>query len=1088
MRYSTSKLWLFLLPLPFFSGSMVFADAIQGLTFTEVVKDVLVIDAATKAETSPKVGDVLVAPNVLKTGADSRAELVAEDKTVTRVGSNTIFSVEVNSRDVNLAQGNVLFNAPKGKGGGRIKSAGATASVLGTTFITSASPSGGFKVMGLEGSVQVDGSKGGSSKIGAGQLSFALPGGKITPPMSFDLKAQVSGSKLVGGFAKPLASIAKIEAAINVQQAKIASGALASTGLLLGDRPDTAFKVDPSTIRSVVAQVLAQVAAEKETASPSGNVVDPRLLKAFQQKLILSSPTTSASVAPWTMQLASTDVYSAYLKNGSQSTLWILPSTDNQSYSLVSREGYAYKQVSKTVQDSNVSLLYFESLEGPASKITLKKTLSTVGSGITSSTTTSFSLLTPTSVGATTFAESLLLTQDASVAPEGSLFGFTGGKTSEGWLSPKSIPGDRIGFGTHDTFVSLLAGKDLDFSLVALDSKPAPLHIDPVAGGLTDSTTGDLLPKDGIAILALNDMRLNGSIEFADLMNQDSGEAVPLLISVGRTLTVARGTLLRADTSLLEIYAAGTGFSADIALSELPLASGASKSSLELKQVAVVNKVQDMDATVRITAPGITIIDSAFQVLPLATKSAATNLLIGSLIFESDGNITWTTNSTKPTDYVPLGFNVADGVDKLSAEAFNVRITSTKKAVSLSGVNLVANDTRMSAGSTLSLSNVVFDVSSDFSSTRSVSGASIITDKKSGISTVSVPDTSTLGVGMLITGTGIPAGTTIASVDSQTIATLNVPDPTGTPVTDTVDTTVILGLPTSFFSGVAVGDVTVSGVKAGPAVSTYLNSTGGNVSVDNSEFGSALDATDRAPVSSFIAKALSSLSLMNSKICADNTELFGGADVTVSNVTIAPTDSTKGTVKVKAVKDINVNSVNNPDLNKYYSVTAYQISMAAGGDLNINGKLTDAANVLTANYSDGTGNSGKLAVSGNNVTGNKFSASAGNNMVVNRVDFSAVQNVALDATTLVIRNTQFGDGSTVALNSQLGKLAGNPGTGAGITRGMVNVVSGVYYGATEFKLPSTGDMDNAAFRAAATTAGKEALKNITIGGPKTTTK
>jgi len=91
MRYSTSKLWLFLLPLPFFSGNMAFADAIQGLTFTEVVKDVLVIDAATKAETSPKVGDVLVAPNVLKTGADSRAELVAEDKTVTRVGSNTIF-------------------------------------------------------------------------------------------------------------------------------------------------------------------------------------------------------------------------------------------------------------------------------------------------------------------------------------------------------------------------------------------------------------------------------------------------------------------------------------------------------------------------------------------------------------------------------------------------------------------------------------------------------------------------------------------------------------------------------------------------------------------------------------------------------------------------------------------------------------------------------------------------------------------------------------------------------------------------------------------------------------------------------------
>ena len=188
--------------------------------------------------------------------------------------------------------------------------------------------------MGLEGSVQVDGSKGGSSKIGAGQLSFALPGGKITPPLSFDLKAQVGGSKLVGGFSKPLASIAKIEAAINVQQAKIASGALASTGLLLGDRPDTAFKVDLSTIQSVVTEVVKQVAAQKEAVTPSGNVVDPRLLKAFQQLLTLSSPPT-VPATPWTMKLgsASTDVYSAY-HDQDLSTLWVLPSSSNKPYIL----------------------------------------------------------------------------------------------------------------------------------------------------------------------------------------------------------------------------------------------------------------------------------------------------------------------------------------------------------------------------------------------------------------------------------------------------------------------------------------------------------------------------------------------------------------------------------------------------------------------------------------------------------------------------------------------------------------------------------------------------------------------------------
>lgn len=44
--------------------------------------------------------------------------------------------------------------------GGNIKSAGATASVLGTTLIVGANQSGGFKVMLLEGKGQVTGAGG----------------------------------------------------------------------------------------------------------------------------------------------------------------------------------------------------------------------------------------------------------------------------------------------------------------------------------------------------------------------------------------------------------------------------------------------------------------------------------------------------------------------------------------------------------------------------------------------------------------------------------------------------------------------------------------------------------------------------------------------------------------------------------------------------------------------------------------------------------------------------------------------------------------------------------------------------------------
>ena len=1045
MRNSTSKVWFFLCSLPVWTGALAYADAIQGLTFTDIVNNVTVIDSVTKQESVPKVGDVLVAPNVLKTGPESRAELVAEDKTVTRVGSNTIFSVEANSRDVNLAQGSVLFNAPKGKGGGRIKSAGATASVLGTTFITSASPSGGFKVMGLEGSVQVDGSKGGSAKIGAGQLSFALPGGRITPPMNFDLKGQVGGSKLVGGFSKPLASIAKIEAAIAVQQAKIASGALATTGLLLGDRPDMAFKVDISQIQNVVTETVAQQKAARETRTPSRNVVDPRFLKAVQERLTLLPSSNAAGVAStWSRYKAGETVAFKGLRrtDGLDQTLW-LQSTD--SLPLLSQNGVEYANpTSVTNASTGVTLLTYQAADG--SILTFKRdtqgtTLSNVSFPLLKQDGGSFEML-------------------GQVAPDSHVFEIDNGLTRDGAGILSAIPGDRVGLGTHDQFVSVLIAKDIELKLNALDShSPGAFLLAPTAED-----------KEGGAIIALNDLKLKGSIELAGYStvvtdtNLGTKSGTPLVLSVGRTLTVDPGTLLRADTCLFEIYTAGSGFSPDASLSEL---AAETKTTLTLDRVALVNNLTGMDAMMRITAPGITITDSAFRVLP---KDGDGNSLIGSFVLESAGDISWNTSATKPTALVPLGFSVSDGVDKLSAEAFNVRVTSTKKAITLNGVNLNTNDARFSAGSTLSLTNVTFGLTPEFQLVRTLGGATIAT--AGGVTTVTVSDTSVLGVGMLITGDGIPAGTTVASVTDETKFTLNVPS--GSSVTPTTgDQTVTLGLPNAFISGVAAGDITVSGLVSPTVVSTYLKSTGGNVSLTDSSFGSVPgEVSIKDPVTSFIAKAAANLAMNGTAVKADSVELFGGADVTMSNVVVAPTDSSRGTVSVTATRNITVNKT---------EITAYAISLNAGGDLNIHGRLTavpGSSDTYTLTAEPG---SDKLYV-----TANTFRATARDLMAVNRVDFSAAQNVALDATTLVIRDTQFKEGSAVSLGSNLGLVAGSPGTGATIRKGMVNIVSNVKYGTTVITLPNaTSPMNNAAFHVEAakpTSAGGlgNALNNITI--------
>src|SRR5580658_6703404 len=148
----------------------LYAAPLTQSTFTEVIKDVDVVDATTHVSTVAKDNDLLQAPNRCRTGPGSRAELTAEDKTITRIGANSVFSFEDSGRTLDLEQGNVLFHAPKGIGGGTIKSGGAVAAVLGTTLIVSSTPDGGFKVILLEGTGKVTMPNGKSVNLHAGQM------------------------------------------------------------------------------------------------------------------------------------------------------------------------------------------------------------------------------------------------------------------------------------------------------------------------------------------------------------------------------------------------------------------------------------------------------------------------------------------------------------------------------------------------------------------------------------------------------------------------------------------------------------------------------------------------------------------------------------------------------------------------------------------------------------------------------------------------------------------------------------------------------------------------------------------------------
>ncbi len=223
-----------------------FAAPLTRSTFTDVVKDVSVIAPSTRAQKPARVREFFGVPDVLRTGADSRAEMIAEDQTVTRVGANTLFSFEPERREVNLERGSILFHSPAGKGGGTIKTAAATASVLGTTLIVVSTKGGGFKVLLLEGAGRVVTPRGELRVLTAGQMTFLLPGQKLGPVIRFQLREQVGASKLVSGFKRPLPSMPKIAAAIAQQEAAIGRGKFARTGLLTGDSPEVGYQVDPN--------------------------------------------------------------------------------------------------------------------------------------------------------------------------------------------------------------------------------------------------------------------------------------------------------------------------------------------------------------------------------------------------------------------------------------------------------------------------------------------------------------------------------------------------------------------------------------------------------------------------------------------------------------------------------------------------------------------------------------------------------------------------------------------------------------------------------------------------------------------------
>jgi hypothetical protein len=132
--------------LPKLSQRLAFGFALYTLTGAGAL-GVLPFDSATvtRVENQVSIGshsggnerpaaihDVVKADTYLFTQDKSRAELEFPDRSIVRVGQNTVFSFDAASRTLSLEKGALLFYVPPGSGGGNIKTPSLTAAITGT--------------------------------------------------------------------------------------------------------------------------------------------------------------------------------------------------------------------------------------------------------------------------------------------------------------------------------------------------------------------------------------------------------------------------------------------------------------------------------------------------------------------------------------------------------------------------------------------------------------------------------------------------------------------------------------------------------------------------------------------------------------------------------------------------------------------------------------------------------------------------------------------------------------------------------------------------------------------------------------------
>jgi hypothetical protein len=223
------------------------AAQLKETRVTQVVKDVKLGPPLARPRRAA-VGESVQDGDAISTGAAGRSELTFADQTIVRLGAKTLVSFSDGTRTMNLGEGAMLFQIPKGAREAKITTAAITAASTGATGIIERHANFYIKVLVLEGTVRcyLANQIGESVLIDAGQILITKPDVTALPdPAQFDIARAMKTCLLVREF-QPLASQRLIESEEQKQLNLIAKGTYIPSNLVIFGRGTLVTVVNPT--------------------------------------------------------------------------------------------------------------------------------------------------------------------------------------------------------------------------------------------------------------------------------------------------------------------------------------------------------------------------------------------------------------------------------------------------------------------------------------------------------------------------------------------------------------------------------------------------------------------------------------------------------------------------------------------------------------------------------------------------------------------------------------------------------------------------------------------------------------------------